>query len=201
MSNPLFNIEKELFCSIAENDENAFRQLFHLCYPQLYPQILKITKSVSVSEDILQDTFLKIWLNRDKLHEIENPKAWIFRIAYFQAFTFLRKNTIHQNAVEKISILVKSDKQYNNVEESIAFTNLQTSVKKAIQCLPKQQKKIYQLSRETGLKNKEIATQLNLSEQSVKNTLVRALKFIRAEIEKDGHIIFILLILITQYFK
>lgn len=191
--------EKELFYAIAENDESAFRQLFHLYFPQLYPQIFKVTKAENVTEDIVQETFLKIWINRDRLTEIENPRAWILRIAYFQAFTFLRKKATHQKAVNHIADKLKEEEEYSETEETVVFRNLQTSVRKAIQQLPAQQKKIYRLSREQGLKNKEIAAQLNLSEQSVKNTLVRALKFIREEVEKAGHVIFSLLFLVTKW--
>jgi RNA polymerase sigma-70 factor (family 1) len=195
------HIEKLLFRSIAEHDETAFRQLFHLYYQQLYPLILKVTRAQNVTEDILQETFLKLWISRDRLPEIENPRAWIMRIAYFQAFTFLRKKATHQKAVDKLSGRADTERLRSDVEEAVSFRNLQALVRRAVQQLPPQQKKVYLLSREQGLKTREIAVKMNLSEQSVKNTLVRALKFVREEVEKGGHIIFLLSAMLIHYFK
>ena len=189
--------EKQLFISLAEGNEAAFRELFHLYMPQLYPMILKVTKIENGAEDILQETFLKVWINRDKLAEIENPRAWILRIAYFQAFTFLRKKAVHQKAMNRLTDNAQLNLLRSDTEETIAFSSLQTLVRQAVASLPGQPKKIYQLSRDEGLKISEIAEQLNLSEQTVKNTLSRSLKLIREYVVKAGHI----LLALTLFFK
>lgn len=193
------SIEKQLFDLIAEGDETAFRDLFNLYTPQLYPMILKVTKVENVAEDILQETFLKLWISRDKLREIENPRAWILRIAYFQAFTFLSKKAIHQKAVGKLEDKARLQSQRNDIEETMAFSSLQAVVRKAVSNLPGQTKKIYQLSREQDLKIPEIAKQLNLSEQTVKNTLSRALKFIREYVQRAGHVLFLIALFLKMF--
>ena len=66
---------------IAEGDESAFTDLFNHYYPALRPFIWKFTGSQTDSEEILQETFIRIWLNRDKLPEIDNMRNWIFTIA------------------------------------------------------------------------------------------------------------------------
>ncbi|HEU4633184.1 MAG TPA: RNA polymerase sigma-70 factor [Flavisolibacter sp.] len=193
--------EKQLFISIAEGDEAAFRELFHLYMPQLYPMILKVTKVENVAEDIVQETFLKLWISRDKLAEIENPRAWILRIAYFQAFTFLNKKAIHQKAMGRLSERGRVELLRNDTEETMAFSSLQAIVRKAVYDLPGQPKKIYQLSREEGLKIPEIAKQLNLSEQTVKNTLGRALKLIREYVERAGHFLVLIATFLRMYYN
>lgn len=195
-----FYSERELILAIAEHDPVAFQQLFASYYQQLYPQVKKITQSDPATEDILQETFLKVWINRDKLPEIENLRAWILRIAYHLAFTFLRRQLLHER---KVNLLIAGEetKQGLQTEDLLSFRELKQTVGEAIQKLPPQQKKVYLLSREQGLKNKEIAKELNLSEQSVKNTLVRALKLIREEVKKAGHVIFLVLLLISSYFQ
>lgn len=195
------NTEKELFFSIAEGDEAAFRQLFHLYMPRLYPMILKVTKIESVTEDIIQETFLKLWINRDKLPEIENPWSWLSQIAYYQAFTFLRKKVIHEKAIDRISGKVHADALRNATEETITLKAMQRLIAEAITKMPGQQKKVYLLSREQGLKIPEIASKLALSEQSVKNTLVRALKFIRAHMEKSGHVMVSIIFMAMRFFN
>lgn len=185
---PLPN-EKELLLLIAEGDEDAFRQLFHFYMPTVYPMILKVVKSDSVAEDIVQETFLRVWINRDKLTEIEQPRAWILRIAYFRAFTYLRDQSIHEKAVSGLSV---DEPATQDTETRLSLRNMEQAIKKAVQQLPGQQQKVYRLSRESGYRNAEIARMMTLSEQSVKNTLVRALKFIRSELEKAGYSLFVI---------
>lgn len=178
---PLPN-EKLLFARIAEGDEAAFRQLFQAYLPSMYPMIAQVTKSGPVAEDIIQETFLRLWVHRDRLTDIQHPRAWMLRIAYFQAFTWLRDQSIHQKAIARLS----SADQEADTEQLLAFRQTEALIRQAVAQLPGQQKKAYSLSRDNGLKNAEIAREMGLSEQSVKNTLVRALKFIRDYLEKAG---------------
>lgn len=194
------NNEKELFLFIAQGDEEAFRQLFHLYMPRLYPMILKVTRTENAAEDVLQETFLRVWMNRDKLPGIESPWAWILQIAYYQSFTYLRKQITHEKAVNKLSDKSGNGSLSSATEEAVAFRTMQNLIAQAINKLPSQQKKVYLLSREEGLKVPEIASRMSLSEQSVKNTLVRALKFIRRHIEQSGYIVITIIFQVIQYF-
>lgn len=188
--------EKILFARIAEGDEAAFRKLFHDYMPVVYPMIVQVTKSGPVAEDIIQETFLRLWIHRDRLKEIRNPRAWILRIAYFQAFTFLRDQSIHSKAVANLST---EETNPADTEQFMAFKHTEELVKQAVDKLPGQQNKAYRLSREGGLKTAEIAREMGLSEQSVKNTLVRALKFIREYLEKAGYALLLVFLAIYRY--
>lgn len=178
---PLPN-EKLLFAQIAAGDEVAFRQLFQAYLPSIYPMIAQVTKSGPVAEDIIQETFLRLWMHRDRLLDIQHPRAWILRIAYFQAFTWLRDQSIHQKAIARLA----NAGEDADTEQLLAFRQTEAVIRQAVAQLPGQQKKAYSLSRDGGLKTAEIAREMGLSEQSVKNTLVRALKFIREYLEKAG---------------
>ncbi len=188
--------EKWLFTQIAEGDESAFRKVFHFYMPSFYPMIVQVTKSGSVAEDIIQETFLRLWIHRDKLKEIRNPRAWLLRIAYLQAFTYLRDQTIHVKAIAR---LAATETNTDDTELFMAFKNTEALIKKAVDELPKQQKTVYRLSRESGYKTDQIAREMGLSEQSVKNTLVRALKYIREYLEKAGHTLLLIFFMIHRY--
>ena len=138
---------------------------------------------------------------RNKLPGIENPRAWILRIAYLQAFTFLSKKAIHEKALNKLSQKARDQSLRNGTEETISFDSLQELVRRAVSELPGQAKKVYVLSREEGLKTAEIARELNLSEQTVKNTLGRALKFIRTYVEKAGYTLFFIALFLELFLK
>lgn len=179
--------EKELFQQIADGNENAFRELFTLYMPQVYPMIFRMVEDADMAEDILQDTFLSVWTNRGKLPGIGNPRAWLLRIAYYKSLTALRNLKTHRKAAEAISIELRSPLTNSTTEESLTCKAIVRLVRQAVEEMPPQQRKVYLLSREKGYNTREIAGIMELSEQSVKNTMVRALKFIRASLEKAGY--------------
>jgi RNA polymerase sigma-70 factor (ECF subfamily) len=82
----------------------------------------------------------------------------------------------------------------------IEFNNLLDQIDKIIQMLPPARREIFILSKKDGLKNSEIALKLNLSEQTVKNQLVSAQKFLRAEAVKNNNDLSILFLLFLSDF-
>ncbi|WP_295117499.1 RNA polymerase sigma factor [uncultured Chitinophaga sp.] len=175
--------DKELFRLVSEGDEAAFRRLFNLYVPKFLPAVQHLTKNTAVTEDVLQEAFLKVWLNRDKLPEVEHPRAWLLKIVYYQCFSFLRRQAVHEKAMG----IMAEKPESSSMEDDMAFNTLMRTVSEAVQQLPPQAKRIYLLSREGGLKIAEIADQLNISPNTVKNSLVRSLQSIRQYIEQAGH--------------
>ncbi len=176
-----------LFQLIAEGDETAFRELFHAYVPQLQPLVMHLTKTASVTEDIIQETFLRVWLSRDKLAAIENPRSWLLRIVFYQSFTWLRRQAVHHKAIDAIARKQDDAGMQSSTEDAVAYAAVVRLVGEAVQQLPAQAKRIYLLSRESGLRIPEIAEQLGLSPNTVKNSLVRSLQAIRRHIEASGH--------------
>ena len=177
--------DKALFHLIAEGDETAFRELFHAYIPQLEPLVMHLTKTASVTEDIIQETFLRVWLNRDKLPAIENPRSWLLRIVFYQSFTWLRRQSVHHKALDALAL--GGEQMRSTTEEEVVYAAMLRVVGEAVQQLPSQAKKIYKLSREGGLRIPEIAERLGLSPHTVKNSLVRSLQTIRRHIEAGGY--------------
>jgi RNA polymerase sigma-70 factor (ECF subfamily) len=179
--------DKALFQLIAEGDEAAFRELFHAYVPQLQPLVMHLTKTASVTEDLIQETFLRVWLSRDKLPAIENPRSWLLRIVFFQCFTWLRRQAVHHKAMDAMAQGQEEGDMRSDTEEAVAYSAMLRLIGEAVQQLPAQAKRIYLLSREKGLRIPEIAEQLGLSPSTVKNSLVRSLQAIRKHIEASGH--------------
>lgn len=190
MHDPVYN-DKELFLLIAEGDEAAFRQLFQSYAPQLQPIIMHLTKTPSVAEDIIQETFLRLWISRDKLAGIENPRSWILRIAFHQSFSWLRRQAVHHKALDAMALQPEAG---TTTEEEVIYHSIVKTIAEAVQQLPAQARRIYLLSREKGLKIPEIALELGLSPHTVKNSLVRSLRSIREFLEQAGHFLPVLLL-------
>ncbi|SEW53073.1 sigma-70 family RNA polymerase sigma factor [Chitinophaga arvensicola] len=192
--------ESALFHQIAQGDEAAFETLFHLYVPRIKPVIARIIQVEGPEKDIIQEIFLGLWLSREKLTEVVVPHNWIFKMVYHRCYSWLQKQGIRNKASQ---IITRENSDHSNLtEENLSFTETSLLVKQAIMLLPPQAQKIYLLSREKDLKIAEIASELQLSPQTVKNSLVRSLKSIREYLTQHGIILpLILLAWGTLYFS
>lgn len=184
--------ETALFHQIAQGDESAFETLFHLYVPRIKPVIARIIQVEGPEKDIIQEIFLALWLSREKLTDVMVPHNWIFKMVYHRCYSWLQKQGIRNKA--SLIITRESSDHSNLTEENLSFTETAGLVKQAILQLPPQAQKIYRLSREKDLKIAEIASELQLSPQTVKNSLVRSLKSIREYLIRQGIILPLILI-------
>ena len=191
-------MDTDLYKRIADGDEAAFASLFNRFYPLLRPFIFKMTRSADKTEEMLQETFMRVWLNRDQLPEIENMHAWIFTIASRQCLNAIRKDLNHRKKLAALQ-QQESGTELNTPFDKTQLTEITRLVMEAINKMPAQRQRIYRMSREQGLKHAEIARALSISVATVKNVLVVALKDIRAYLATSGHAISLLYILIMFF--
>ena len=174
--------ELKLFKLIAEGNESAFSEVFHEYNSRLFMVVLKITKSESEAEEIIQNVFLKLWLNRHKLHEIENPGAWLYKVASNLALSFLRSKATqlrHEKVLQCRQLNLQDD-----IQLQLEAKEIKNLVSIAIEGLPPGRRELYILSRHEGLNRMEIASRLGITESTVKNQLGSALKFIQQYINQ-----------------
>jgi RNA polymerase sigma-70 factor (ECF subfamily) len=169
--------EQELIHLIAESDEAAFAKLFDHYRNKIYTVALKLTHSTTVAEEIVEDVFLKIWLRRAVLNEIENFSAYLYTIARNESYKILKQ--IAKNY--KIVLLTESNGLLldNNTQEYLIEREFTSLLQKAIDRLPHQQKQVYQLMKEGDLKRGEVAELLEIKPETVKFHLAQAMKNIR----------------------
>ncbi|RYE29053.1 MAG: RNA polymerase sigma-70 factor [Sphingobacteriaceae bacterium] len=172
-----------------------FDCLFEHYKKRVYIYVLKVVKSQFLAEEITQEIFIKLWLYRNKLSEINNLDGFIFKIVRNQALNHLRKAAYDERLLKEI--LAFAAPEQNNVDEKIIAADYQLLVQQALDCLSPQRRLVYELSRKKGLNYEEIACQLNLSRNTVKNHIVSALKHIHNYLSKNGISIAVLLLFLS----
>lgn len=177
-------IEKTLQEAAAEGDQKAFKQLFDHYQNKLFQYIFRMVKSKQVAEELVMDVFLKLWLGRAMLKEIEKLDGFLFRVAYTKTIDFFRaaaRDKIFADQVWEQMAIQSSDDVYNN----LVSKEYEEHLRKVIDLLPPRRKTIFEMSREGNLSHDEISKQLNISKSTVANTITEAKQFIKEHLPDD----------------
>lgn len=193
---PLIN-ETELFARMAAGDEDAFVEIYWHFTKRLYPFVLKMLHDEEIAEEIIQDVFVQIWEKRSAFALVKYPTGYLFNMASNRTLTYLKKESNHAKILERYAYV--NTELSNDTEEQFSFKESRGVINEAIAELPEQRRIIFELSRNEGLTNDQIADRLNLSKQTVKNQLVHALKHVREFMEKrQGFFSFAVYFLLTR---
>lgn len=173
---PLQN-EQSLLAQASEGNEAAFTKIFNHYYQPLGQAILAITESMTLTQEIVQDSFVKIWLRKENLREVENFSSYLFITCRNHAFLTLKKLARERKLQPIIEQELRWETELNELENP--SEHYRELIRLAVEKLPSQQKRIYMLSRKDGMKYEEIANLLQISPETVKTQIYNAVKFIR----------------------
>jgi RNA polymerase sigma-70 factor (family 1) len=189
--------ENELLKLIADGDKNAFTQLYNNYRNKIYSIAFELTESAAMAEEIVQDVFLKIWVKRTTLDEVTHFRAYLFTLTRNYVFTALkriaRKETVEVNAIQGEPLY------YHDTENRVLNNEYTRILQAAIDRLPEQQRQVYNLIKNEGLKREEAAAALRLSPETVKTHLAQAMRSIRTYCLARLDVSIALIILMRHY--
>lgn len=172
--------EKDLLRYAAEGNSTAFATLFNNYKDKLYRFLLQANGSPEMTEDIIQDVFLKLWKDRASLVNVQNFGGYLYRMAQNHVINSLKRMATETHIIHELS--KKQDNACSDVEEHISLQEVNRSLHSALNKLTPKQKLVYTLSRDKGLRHDEIARFLNISPSTVNNHLIEALRIIRRQL-------------------
>lgn len=178
------SIHRETIKQLREGSYEAFDILYNVYADSLYGFALLHTKSVVQAEDIVQETFLKLWNMRYSLSEEGSFKSMLFTIAKNHVIDVFRQQINRADFEDYISFCEDENLSDTTSIDKIYYDDFVEKLAISKQKLTPAQRNIFEWSREEGLSNAEIACKARLSEQTVKNHLSSALKVLRAELLK-----------------
>lgn len=178
-----------LIIQIRKGNKLAFSQLFRLYYPKIFSFINQLLKDRLLAEEITQDVFLRLWINREKINLDLSFDSYLFTIAKNIVLNFFKKKKIEQRYIDHT--LQSFDTSYVDAEEDFYFKDLLSVIEQAVSEMPPQQQKVFRLSREEGLLHAEIAAKLGISKRTVERHIYSSLVFLRKIIEKNYLFLFL----------
>ena len=167
--------DTQLLKLLQEGDEGAFAEVYNRYWKRVNTVALNFIKSPEAAQDAVQDVFIKIWNSRENLLHVRELKPYLFVTARNQIISSLRNKVFHisldaEEGVEEETFLPEKQLSY---KESVAL------LQKAIELLPPQQQRAYQLSRDGGLRYEDIAQEMGISRLTVRTHISKAIQFIR----------------------
>lgn len=170
--------ETNLLLEISAGNEKAFKQLFELHYGKLYNYLLRVTKSKEIAEEIAIDIFVKLWIGRELIQDIRHLDAFLQKVAHNKALDFFKVTARHARLHKLIRKEMESTRE-QEADHKLLDSEYQHLVTQAIDQLSPQRKMVFTMSRVEGLTHDEIAQRLQLSRNTVRNTIAESLKSIR----------------------
>jgi RNA polymerase sigma-70 factor (family 1) len=177
-----YNTTDELMRLITKGDEEAFKILFENNVQRLVNFVFAIVKSKDISQDIVDEVFIRLWKTRENAVNIRNIKVYLYIAAKNAALNYISRKAFEQitEPLTDIDITINSEQI---PDKQMITAELFNKIHEAVNSLPPRCKIIFKLVREDGLTYKEVSDILNISENTVDAQMVIAAKRIREKIK------------------
>lgn len=171
--------DQEIDALIADvalrNDRPSFKRLYMFYYRKLFCLAKSLVKSTEEAEEIVNDTFLTIWLKRADLQQIRNFTIYICTAVRNRSLTAMARMKVYEHlSLDDIEIDLKNTGQSG--EDNLFCADLNRILISSVDKLPNQCKLVFKLVKEDGFKYKEVADLLNISVKTVEYHMGNALK-------------------------
>ena len=184
--------DKELVRKLKEGDEHAFKALFQKYYSAMCHFAFQFLQDSEMAEETVQEFFVRIWEKRESLNIETSVRQYFFRSIKNQCLNQIQHQKIRKQYASR---MMESSHQEIDSEQYYMEVDLIKRIEKCIESLPPKRQEIFRLSREQGLKYKEIAEALNISIKTVEAQMGLALKYLREELKEfSNHLLSLLLI-------
>lgn len=185
----------QLLKLLQEEDELAFAEIYNRYWKRIYTMALTYLKSPEAAQDAVQDVFVKLWTGKESLSQVRNFKSYFFASARNLLISNLRNKVLHiylddEEGVAEEAFLPERQLSY---KESVNLLH------NAVELLPPQQKRAYQLSRNDGMSYEQIAEEMEISRLTVRTHISKAIQFIRQYLsDRAVHPVLLLIALVWK---
>jgi RNA polymerase sigma-70 factor (family 1) len=168
----------------------AFESLYDEYFDLLYGYVFGMIRSHSQAKEIVQDTFIKVWLHRSKIDTDLSFKAWLYKIAKNQLLNDIKKN-FSDPVFEDYLVHCENHNLTTQPDHEFDMELFRIALVKAKQKLSPRQIQVFEMCKEEGLSATEVAQKLNITEASVYNYLSQSLSTLRNEMKELSFLFFI----------
>ncbi|MFC5048117.1 RNA polymerase sigma factor [Aquimarina hainanensis] len=181
MKNNIIYTEKDLIKGIVKGDRKSYKILFDTYYIGLHRYMFKLSNDTILSEDLIQNVFLRIWEKKEELNITSSLKSYLFRSCHNEFLMHLRKQKREGDALDALKWEIMFE-VFSEEETQDTISEDLVKLEKVIEKLPKKCKEVFKLSRFEQKKHKEIAEILGISTKTVEVHITKAIRFIKTNV-------------------
>lgn len=169
-----------------QGDELAFGKIFKSNYKPIVGFCHQFITDLDKSKSLAQEVFLNLWLNREKIRNLNGIKAFLYTSARSACLNHIRHQKVMRKYEDKHLQEMENELNREVLEafdfNALEFSELENFIHQAISDLPEKCREVFLLSRFEGKKNKEISEELDISVKAVEANITRALKSIKTRL-------------------
>ena len=165
---------------LKEGDRKAFSEFYDALWERVFKYVLAILHEPDDAVDVVQDTFVSLWQQRNQLGEIASIEHFVFSIAKYKALRYIRRNIRTRNYLASLSGFQPDDT--SGIDDRIDAAQMLQIVDAEVAALPEKMRAVFLLSRTENLSHKEIANRLQISEKTVKKQINNVLRVLRKKL-------------------
>ena len=176
--------QRKILLSVRNGSEKAYQELYEQWVSRLYGFVFQYLKSKDATDDVVQETFLRIWSNRANLNPDVSFKSYLFTIAYHFLLKEMRRQLNNPLMEDYVEYLNRSSTETAEAESLMCYVQFVNALEKGKQHLSPRQRIIFEMNKEYGMSISEISEKLSITNQVVRNQLCMALKILRVELRQ-----------------
>lgn len=182
---PELHTDRILFTRIAEGDEAAFETVFRQYSASFLPFLNKLLGTEQLAQDVIQETFYKLWVSRAQLKTLDNPGGWLYTIMSRAAYQQLRTETRYQKKMAAAMATTLTAEPDNT--KDLELKKIREVIEASVKELPEGRRKIFRLVKLEGHSRREAAEILGIAENTVKNQLAAAMDQVQQALKNAGY--------------
>ncbi|MFD1768798.1 RNA polymerase sigma factor [Sphingobacterium suaedae] len=167
--------DRELLVEIQQDNRLAFRELVDRYADLLFNFVNSRIQNTADAEDILQDIFASFWSRRNRITVDDTLYPYLFKAARYETIDWIAKHNKHLSSLASLLETGAWSNALNSCEEEFLAKELAQLIEKEVDAMPTTMKSVFRMSRNSTMSIKDIAVELALSEQTVKNNITLAL--------------------------
>lgn len=181
--------DSELLDALKSDDRYAFAEIHQRYWEMMYRHALKMLGEEDDAKDVVQELFATLWIKGKNIVLITSLSGYLYIAVRNRIINIIHQKNVRRDCLNSLASFAEENR--DTTLEQISEKEILRVVEKEIQSLPKKMRNVFELSRYHNLSHKEIASQLDISDKTVKKQIGYAIKIIRLRLDVLTRIIVI----------
>lgn len=189
--------DQHLLQQLSQNDQAAFTAIYQRYWKTLFHEAMHVLRSQKEAEDCVQELFVSLW-NRRQTLSVSTLRAYLQAAIRYQCIDRMEKDMIRGGYLEDFTTYLEANQTMPSIEEELYARELAANIDQVMDKMPGKMREVFRLSRQEHLTHREIASRLQISEETVKKQIYLALRILKSNL---GNTSLAMLIMATFVYK